>query len=398
MTDREPILGAVVVWRDLPRAIWVLLLARAVNRLGAFSLPFLSLVLVNDFRASLTSAGYLISAFGLATIPSRLLGGHLADRFGPKATICLGLAGTAAAQLLVAGSHTFTQAIFAVILLGLFFEIYEPASQALIADVTDEYQRPAAYNLLAVAMAVAGMGAGLLAAVVAGIDLRWLFIIDAATCLLCAAVVAFALTDKTARGQRDTHRSRERGAWSDRRLLAMLAVGTIFATIYLQITIALPLTITQRHLPVSVVGVLLVLSTLTLVLVQPVLNRSRLRLLGHFRIMTLGYLLLGAGLAVYGFATTIAAFAAATVIWSLGDAVLIGRAFTVVASLAPDAKRAQYLAVYGTSWGIAAIIAPTAGTWLLELGGPPLTWSTMATASVLLALVQPSLGRRLTRH
>jgi MFS family permease len=398
MTDRKPVRDAAAGWRDLPRDVWILLLARAVNRLGAFSLPFLSLVLVNDFGASLSSAGYLLSAFGLATIPSRLLGGQLADRFGSKATICLGLGGTAAAQLLVAGAHDFTQAVWAVIALGLFFEIYEPASQALIADVTTEHQRPAAYNLLAVAMAVAGLGAGLLAAVVAGIDLRWLFVIDAATCMLCAAVVAIALTGENARERRNPHRPRDRGAWSDRRLLAMLAVGTAFATIYLQVTIALPLTITQRDQPVSLVGGLLALSTLTLVLMQPVLIRPRLRLLGHFRLMGLGFLLLGGGLAVYGFATTIAAFVAGTIIWSVGDAVLIGRAYAVVASLAPDTKRAQYLAIYGISWGIAAIAAPTVGTRLLEVGGPPLTWSTMAAASVLLAFAQPSLGRQLTRR
>src|SRR5689334_151424 len=117
MTDRKPAPDAVAVWRDLPRAVWILLLARAVNRLGAFSLPFLSLVLVDEFGASLISAGYLISAFGLATIPSRLLGGQLAERFGSKATICLGLGGTAAAQLFVAGAHDFTQAIWAVIAL-----------------------------------------------------------------------------------------------------------------------------------------------------------------------------------------------------------------------------------------------------------------------------------------
>jgi len=397
MTGPEPASTAVTVSRDLPRTVWIIVLARAVNRLGAFTLPFLSLVLVHDFGASLTSAGYLLSAFGLATIPSRLFGGHLAKRLGAKTTISLGLAGTAAAQLFVAGARTFTQAIFALVMLGLFFEIHEPPSQALIADVTEEHQRPAAFNLLAVAMAVAGLGAGLLAAVLAGMNLRWLFVIDAATCLLCAAVVSLVLADGAAQRPRNGHR-RDRGVWSDRRLLVMLATGTVFAIIYLQITIALPLTITQRHEPVSAIGALLTLSTLTMLLAQPALNCSRIRLLSHFRAMAWGYLLLGAGLAGYGFATTIPAFAVATVAWSFGDALLIGRAYTVVAALAPHAKRAQYLAVYGISWGIAAIVAPPVGTWLLTLGGPRLPWLTMAAASLSLAALQPSLERRLTRR
>ena len=82
----------------------------------------------------------------------------------------------------------------AVVALGLAFEIYEPASQAMVADATDDAQRPVAFGLLAAAMAVAGMAAGLLAALLVGVGLRWLFVVDAATCLACAALVGRWLT------------------------------------------------------------------------------------------------------------------------------------------------------------------------------------------------------------
>lgn len=36
-------------WRALPAEVWVLVVARTVNRLGAFTLPFLTVVLVDDF-------------------------------------------------------------------------------------------------------------------------------------------------------------------------------------------------------------------------------------------------------------------------------------------------------------------------------------------------------------
>ena len=80
-----------------------------------------------------------------------------------------------------------------MVLLGLAFEVYEPPSQSLVADATSPEERPVAFGLLAAALAAAGMGAGLLAAVLAGIDLRWLFVADAATCLSCAAVVWWRL-------------------------------------------------------------------------------------------------------------------------------------------------------------------------------------------------------------
>ena len=134
----------------------MLVLARAVNRLGAFSLPFLSVTLVESFGASVVDAGYLLAAFGVATIPSRLVGGWLADRWGARTTIVTGLVATAAAQLALAAAPSLALAALAVVALGLAFELYEPASQAMVADATTDEQRPVAFGLLAAAMAAAG--------------------------------------------------------------------------------------------------------------------------------------------------------------------------------------------------------------------------------------------------
>ncbi|MFG2392195.1 MFS transporter [Streptomyces lavendulae] len=87
---------------------------------------------------SLTAAGLVSAAFGLATIPSRPAGGHLADRIGRRPAIVLGLCGYAVAQPAIAASAS---------------------------------------------LATGAMGAGLLAAVLGRWDLRRLFVTDAATYL-----------------------------------------------------------------------------------------------------------------------------------------------------------------------------------------------------------------------
>jgi MFS family permease len=377
-------------WRGLSRTVWILVFARAVNRLGAFTLPFLAVTLVQDFDASVSQAGYALAAFGLATIPSRLLGGRLADKIGAKTAIVIGLTGTATAQLCVAGSQSLTQATAAVVALGLMFEIYEPPSQAIIADVTPADHRPAAYGLLAAAMAAAGMGAGLLAALLASVDLRWLFVVDAATCLICATVVTALLQQRHDDDPQPANAESVK-AWEDRRLLAMLALGTVFAVVYLQITIALPLTLTEReHSPV-LIGLLLTLSATTMVLGQPLLAHPRMRTLDHFTATTVGFLILAAGLLLNGFVTSVPGFIAATIIWSIGDLLLLGHAYTIVASIAPDTARGQYMAIYGISWGLAAIGAPLLGTQLLQRSGPELTWSLAAALCLAMALAQPRL-------
>ncbi|MGP4094923.1 MFS transporter [Nonomuraea sp. KM90] len=177
----------------LPRTVWWLVLARAVNRLGAFSLGFLTVLISTEFGAGAVTAGLVSAAFGLATIPSRLLGGVLADRLGRRRTIVAGLAGCALAQAGIAASGSVAMlAVFAV-LLGLVFEIYEPPSQAMIADAVRPAQQAQAFSLFNTALAVGGMGAGLIAAGLGRWDLRWLFVVDAVTCVACAIVVRLVL-------------------------------------------------------------------------------------------------------------------------------------------------------------------------------------------------------------
>ncbi|MFI5697104.1 MFS transporter [Kribbella sp. NPDC051586] len=395
-------------WRGLSRTVWILVVARAVNRIGAFTLPFLGVVLTVEFGASLAQTGLILAVFGAATIPSRLLGGQLADRLGRRWTIVLGLTGCAISQLWIAGSRTLWSAVLATILLGLAFEIYEPPSQAMIADVTEPSDRPAAYGLYSAALAAAGVLAGLLAAAISHVDLRWLFVADAITCLSCAALVAVALPAGERRGGRPLPaRSDARAetllegrgdlaaggsAWRDRRLLLLLAGGTIFATIYMQIIIGLPLTLLEQGLPKSGIGIILAISAVTLIAAQRLL---RVQHLDDFRSITVGYVLLAVGLVVCAVAGNLAVFVIASILWSLGDLFLLTRYLTQASGLAPDEARGRYLAVFGLSWGIATTIAPLVVTQLLDRTGPTGLWLTNAAVAVALAALQPWFRKRL---
>ena len=383
-------------WRGLPSTVWILVAARAVNRLGAFTLPFLGVVLTVELGATLAQTGLILTVFGLATIPSRIFGGHLADRLGRRSTIVLGLTGCALAQSWIALSSSLWSAVLAVTLLGLVFEIYEPPSQATIADVTEPTGRPAAYGLLGSAMAAAAVVAGLLASALSHWNLRWLFAIDAITCLACAILIGCALPSDTRAAGNEESTTRT-AAWRDRRLLILLLSGTVFAALYMQLILGLPLTLIERNLPTSGIGILLTVSALTLIAGQRLLHTNRLRTLDDFTCMTIGYVLLAIGLFANGQADNLPVFLAATVVWSLGDLLLLGRYYTIVSAIAPDHARGRYLAVFGISWGIAATVAPMTVTQLLDTTGPAGLWTTAALAAVVLAVLQPTIRRQLNR-
>ncbi|WP_171166353.1 MFS transporter [Streptomyces sp. I05A-00742] len=374
----------------MPRIVWLLVAARAINRLGAFSLPFLTVLIGTDFGASTTTAGLLAAAFGLATIPSRLAGGRLAVRLGRRRTIVLGLIGCALAQLGIAAADSLTAVAVCAVLLGLAFELYEPPSQAMIADAVGPADRVRAYSLLNAALAAGGTGAGLIAATLGRWDLRWLFVADALTCLACALTLRVALP-----ADRPGRRAAHLGApvdpvrpWRDRALWAMFTSGTVFALVSTQIVMALPLTLARRGLEPADAGLLFSASAVTVVAAQPALRLRRLAALSDSAALALGYTLLALGLAGYATASTLPVLLMTTVLWSLGDVLVLGRILGVVAGLAPPGGTDRYLAAYGVSWGIAAVAAPVTATQVLEHAGPAALWAGAATLCLALAAAQ----------
>jgi MFS family permease len=379
----------------LPTEVRILVVARVVDRLGGFTLAFLPLLLVAAYGASLRVAGLVGAAFGLATIPGRLLGGRLSERLGGRATVVLGLCGCAVAQLVLAIAPVLGLACAAVVLLGLCFEIYEPPSQALLADLTPAGQRAAAYSALGSAVAAAGVVAGVLAAVLAGLGTRWLFVADAVTCLACATIVRLRLPERRSSAVPTSSR---RSPWRDRRLRAMLATGTGFATVYMTMMCGLPLALHHDGSAPAWAGALVALSAAIVIV------GSRLRLTAHpdpFRRMRSGYALLAAGLLLAGVETALGAggwgYVVPVLVWSLGDAILLGEPLAIVAGLAGGPDRGRYLAAYGVCWGAATTLAPALATGLIAWGGPSLLWCACGAGSAVLAGVQSRVGAAVAR-
>ncbi|MCW2757576.1 MAG: arabinose transporter permease, partial [Nocardioidaceae bacterium] len=91
-------------------------------------------------------------------------------------------------------------------------------------------------------------------------------------------------------------------------------------------------------------------------------------------------------------------FVLATVLWAVGDVLLLGHPFAVVADLAPEGARARYLAVFGTCWGVAGVVAPLLGGAVLETSGPRVLWLGCAGVAVLLAVAQAPLRSLVTER
>ena len=364
----------------LPRPFWALWAGTLVNRLGAFVFPFLSLFLTGTRGYSVARAGLVLTVLGLGLAISQPLGGTLADRYGRRRTLLLGLLGSAATLLVVGAAQTFPALCVAVFVFGIFADMFRPASNAAIADLVPDAQRPRAFALVFWALNVGFAVATLLGGVLAGRGYWLLFVGDAATSVAFAAIIARRVPET-----RPLHVASTPGSIRDvlrDRLMMALVISVIAESMaYMQAFYTLPLAVVHDGLGTSGYGVIIALNGILIVALQPLLlgalgRRSRGPLL------LVSGVVIGVGLGLTAFADTVAQHMGAVAVWTAGEIVGAGVLGALVASIAPVHLRGRYLGVFGASFGVSSILAPGLGTQVLQHLGEGALWTSCLVLGV----------------
>src|SRR5438270_11955405 len=175
--------------RGLPRTFWFLWGGSLLNRVGSMVMPMLAVFLTRDRQLTLTDAGAVVSLFGLGSLIASQVGGVLADRIGRRTTMLLSLCTSALSMIALGFAPTLGPLMIAAFALGLTADLYRPASQALLADIVGPTDRVRAFGLLYWAFNLGFSIAAVLGGQLAKWSFKGLFIVDAATTLLYAAVV-----------------------------------------------------------------------------------------------------------------------------------------------------------------------------------------------------------------
>jgi EmrB/QacA subfamily drug resistance transporter len=135
---------------------------------------------------------WVLTAYTLAFASLLLLGGRLADRFGARRTLVVGVVGFAAASAVGGGSLDGAMLIAARAVQGAFGAVLVSSTKSLLATVyRDEHERARAMSIFAATL-TAGMALGLIlgGALTSGLGWRWCLYVNV---LVCLPVVAGAL-------------------------------------------------------------------------------------------------------------------------------------------------------------------------------------------------------------
>ncbi len=365
----QPPATRVGVWRllhaqvgGLPRPFWWLWLGTLVNRAGTFIEPFFVLYLTGPRGVSIATTGWVLAGWGVGSVVSQPIGGYLTDRFGRRGTLAGSLTLTAMALMALGLARPLWLISVLVFLLGVVGDMYRPASSAAVADLIGPADRQRAYALqfwaINLGFSVAAVSAGVL--VHRGYGL--LFALDAVT-TLAFGLLALRFVPET-RPHSDDQPARlgdpVRLLRADRLLAVATGIVLIYAVLYAQVNVVLPLAIVHAGLSPATYGFVIGANGVLIVVLQPLTLR---RLAGVRQRLTLpaGIGLVGLGVAATGLCHARWQFLLTVLIWTIGEVATAGSFQALVAALAPSHMRGRYAGALGLAWGASGLLGPLLG-------------------------------------
>jgi MFS family permease len=389
----------------LPAVFWWLWAGALVSALGTFVFPFLALFLTaRGFEP--WEAGLVVAFYGAGTIPSGPIVGMLADRIGRRPTLLFSLV---AAAVLTAPLGVLTSPVAisaAAVLLGIVTNACRPVMNTVIVDVVAPDERSHAFGLVYWANN-AGMAASMVVGgVLAAHGYGRLFLADAVTTLLFAALAWWGIPETHPAPARDAG-ARATGVpgygavVGDRALLSFLGLYLVFLTVFFQFLVAAPLDMTRHGLGTEAFGRVLAVNGILIATLQP----FSARFVGRFdssRVLAVASILVGIGYGAYALCRTELQFGAATAVWTLGEIAGLPSAARIVADLSPEELRGRYQGAFSLCFGIALFAAPFVGSAALQWWGGRGLWTSCLVVALAVAAGQLAIAgsrrRQSARH
>lgn len=363
---------------DIPRVVVVLIIGGFIQSVGnSLMWPLNSLFMHSVLGRTLTEAGILLALQSGVSLLCQFLSGFLADRFGPKRIMIIGL----------------VIAILAVGAIGLFpvWGVYAPAFilfglaqafifvplNALIHAVWPEGGRRG-FNLLYVSNN-AGVAVGTaIGGMIAQVSFRLTFSLNAAAFLIYLMLVIIGVSERKAPIHLIPPKQQTERLTKDRGFKVLLALGggIFFAWgAYIQLVTILPVVMNQLGFPLFSYSVLWTLNGVFIVTLQPLINWVIKTWAQSFKrqfylasvLLTIGYIILLGKLPYVSYII-------AMLILTLGEMLILPAVPAASAQLAPPGKTGAYQGIIGGASSGGRMIGPLLGGMMYDYGGGSSVW------------------------
>lgn len=368
------------IYNDFPSKFWLVVLTGFIDVIGNTLLfPFFSLYITQKFGVGMTQAGIVLGTFSAFGLVGSMIGGALTDKFGRKNLILFGLVFSAVSTISLGLVNDFAILIPLAVFIGLLSNIAGPARQAMVADLLPEEKRQEGFGILRVVANISWIIGPTIGGFIADRSYFALFILDAVISCIVALIFFFYIPETKPETSEEPESILKTFAGygvvlKDIAYVAFLFVSMWMGLVYQQLYNSLSVYLRDNHgFQPQGYGFLMSTSAITVILLQFTTTRL-IKKQPDFLMMGLGVFFYMIGFGMFGFVTAFWLFAAAVVIITIGEMIIMPTASALAANFAPEDMRGRYMAVFGLSWAIPATVGPSAAGLILDNYNPDLLW------------------------
>jgi len=369
-------------FNEYPRKFWVIVGASFIDRIGGTLIfPFFALYITQKFNVGMTEAGVLIGVFSFAGLIGNLIGGALTDRFGRKVMVLFGLVFSALSSVTMGLVNDLAVFYVLAVVVGFLSDIAGPAWQAMVADILPEDKRADGFGVLRVVGNLAWIFGPTIGGLMAARSFLLLFIMDAITSLITAAVIYRYIPETkpepTEAAEVESIMATFGGyakVLRDRLYIIYIVVSMLMIVVYIQMYNTLSVYLRDEHgVSTQGYGFLLTMSAVTVILFQFPTTRIVKRY-SPMLMMAIGALFYMIGFSMYGIVSLYILFVLAMVVITVGEMIVMPVGQALAANFAPADMRGRYMALFSLAWAVPATFGPATAGVILDNYNPNLVW------------------------
>lgn len=397
------ILSSIDQYREYDRRIWILFSSDLVVAIGfSVVMPFLAIYLHDGLGVPMSIVGLIYLVGALMAALGSVVGGELSDRLGRRRVMLFSVGMRAIAfftiAILVAGGHGFVLISLLVIISWFFGSLFEPAANAMIADLVQPSRRLEAYGLLRVGVNIGWAIGPMVGGLLATISYSSLFILTA-VCGVASFIMIFLWISES------LHREKPSKGFSfkdiasvrqDRTFLYFCATSFILFILVSQMSSTYSVFAKSGvGLGEAEIGYLYSINGAMIVLFQIPMARFLTKRKMSMA-LTLGSIFYVIGFLTAGFAGGFSLLALCMIIITLGELVVSPSAMNLVANLSPERERGRYMGVFSFFTATGWSLGPAVGGVLLDtISNPIVLWGAISSIGLVSAAGYALLGKRI---
>ncbi|WP_400163991.1 MDR family MFS transporter [Brevibacillus sp. TJ4] len=356
------------VWRETPFAVKLLLSTSFMMNLGFYALvPYLTLHLTGSIGWTLAMAALVLSVRQFSQQGFAFLGGAVADLFGYKGTMVIGMAVRAVGFGMFAYCTETWHFFVAAILSGLGGSLFEPSVSAAFAVHTPENVRKEVFSFRNVLGNIGVVGSQLVGTLLSTVDFFYLSVFSGGVFAAMAVIVLVLLPPIEAKNTRYSVWQSMSHVLKDRKFVRFTIVLMGHYYLSMQIFLTIPRFVEDVTGDKFFVGVVLSTVSLSVIVLQMKVTRWLEGYQQKLALIGIGTLVMGAGLFLLTFADSLWLMLINVFLYALGTMIAVPNIVEMVPQFAPKELVGAYYGFNGYSVAIGGSLGQIAGGWVYDL-------------------------------